>query len=697
MLIKISQHEEQQRELTALESQLLNKKLNYQADVQRLLKWAYGTWNIDVYDLAISRLNLILKSHNTQQMRTPDEFRPYCPESLSRSGELYLLEQIDNLPIYIDLHKFLTGLALFGAQGSGKSREIIHLCSEIRRIAPDIKITIVDPKGGFSNLDSFSHIDITDASFDLMSPSNISIENFIYELMPILANSLGLVYALDMLYRAADIAFEWRRNYIEKTNIDPGLCLRDTYDALTTIKVSGFRPNGYHDAAVTATSFVLGKQNLFSCRKGISLDWLFNQNVVLNARCLTNEWQCRFFGLYLLYWLYQRSRFEPETNRIKHIIIVDDATRFIGAVGNQFDGHSKTSPLGHLLAVLRSAGVCLVYATQLPSQVDPSILSLTRNVLAIGNINGNEHLRVIQNIMSLTDAQLYSLPAFKKREVLAFISGSDWAYPVHGWAPKVEIENYTTANPTKAAVDITPWHSLTEIPQQAVVETTKPSAPSSDPQHIEPTQSDALISSNSSKVSTSTDKLVIDCIHYPFDKARDHAQKMDSFREYDAAKTEAVQNGLLISSQCGKALYLIPTQIAYDKFGVINPYQRATSVEHAFYVSMAAHYLKQLGLKVQIETPVGSKGATIDVTTVDKSGNMTAYEITFSTSNLSSNASKLQDTAYKNIIWLYRDADTAKAVMGYFNKLRSLPLELIAKFKYIHFGKWSSQMEKVKE
>ena len=97
--------------------------------------------------------------------------------------------------------------------------------------------------------------------------------------------------------------------------------------------------------------------------------------------------------------------------------------------------------------------------------------------------------------------------------------------------------------------------------------------------------------------------------------------------------------------------------------------------------------------KVQIETPIGSKGATIDVTTLDKSGNMAAYEITLSTSNLLSNASKLQETSYKRIVWLCRDAATAKAVRSYFNKSSALPEDLTAKFVYIHFSKFSSQIK----
>jgi hypothetical protein len=72
---------------------------------------------------------------------------------------------------------------------------------------------------------------------------------------------------------------------------------------------------------------------------------------------------------------------------------------------------------------------------------------------------------------------------------------------------------------------------------------------------------------------------------------------------------------------------------------------------------------------------------------------MAAYEITLSTSNLLSNASKLQETSYKEIVWLCRDAATAKAVRSYFNKSSALPSDLLSRFEYLHFSKFSLQIK----
>lgn len=671
MLTKQSQLDGNNRKLLAIEKMIRDKELIYQSDVQSYLTMAHNTCYEHIFNTAVRHLELALKTYNESRMRMPDAFAPYCPVQLCQSGKLYIIEQMDGNRILIDHNNLSTGLGVFGPQGCGKSRWLVHFCRQMPDIAQDVKITVIDPKGTFSNLASFSHIELSGTSFDLTPPSNVTFEHFVYELMPILANTVGLIYALELLQQAVDITFEQKR----RCGIDTSLSLKDISESLRMIKVSGFRKTGYLDGATTALSLILGRQNLFTCRKGVLLDWLFSQNAVLNARSLTDDMQCRFFVTYLLYWLYQRSRYAPETNTIKHIVIIDDATRFIGTAGSQFDSGIKTSPLGHILAVLRSTGTCLVFATQLAAMVDPSVLSLTRNALVIGNINGRENLKVLQSMMSLTDEQTRQIARFKKRETLAFISGRQHSL-IHGWTPDVDMSNYTTANPVTPALDIIPWHSLTEIPAKETIS----SKPAQD------------ITEKPVRVS-SLDKLLLDCLHYPFCKAAEHAGKLDSIREYDIAKTQALQDGLLIASECGKSLYLIATQAAYDKFGIVNPYKRATSIEHAFYVRLAEHILKRKGLTVKTETPIGNKGATIDLTISDKSGNMTAIELTLSTSNLSSNASKLQDTAYQKIIWLCRDADTVKAVKGYFNKQSSLPCELVKKFEFVHLSKWIKELE----
>jgi hypothetical protein len=697
MLLRPEQHrvpvlKDRADQLLELEGKLHVTGLLYHPQVRKLLKTAYKCRKQRIFDSVVFRLELAIKNYGIIAMRYPDPFRPYCPAELCHQGSLYLMNQMDGQAIYIDPNMFLTGLGILGPQQAGKSRMFVQLINEFRRIHPDVRITVIDPKGNFSKLSGFWHINSENTSLDLTPSATITLEDFCFELMPILADSAGLIYGLTILYEALEIVCKQRQEYIQKTGLDPGICLQDILYAISSMKTSGIRKTGYRDAAETAMNLIIGISKLFCCRQGISLDWLFSHNVVINARSLTNDTQCRFFATFLLYWLYQRARFSPETNAVKHIIIIDDASRFIGCTGTQFDGNSRTSPLGHILAVLRSSGVCLIYATQLPAQIDSAVLASTSNILTVGSINGVENLKVIQGKMSLTDERVSEIPRFKKRQMLAYIAGSDWPHPIHGFTPDVDLDRYTTDTPIRPLIEIKRWCPLTEIPEHLLLNRVVCAPIEPSPFAPEESAKDAPAIP---VLKGLLEHILRDCVANPFDIVGVRAKRLDmSVRVYESHKDSLVQMGYLQPSSCGNAIYLIATKMAYEELGFTDPYKRSTSIEHSFYVNLAAYYLKQSGWKVQVEVSIGNRGQTIDVVAMDKSGIMHAYEITLNTSNLIDNAAKLQDTAYQTITWLCRDGDTAKATKAYFNKSVSLPTELTNKFEYAFFSKWIKTMRK---
>lgn len=675
------------KRLVEIEAKLRFIGLIYHPNVKKLLKNAYRCKNPRIFDAILFRLELTLKNHGLLSMRVPDEFRPYCPEFFSKQGLLYLLDQYDGLPIFVDHHALVTGLGILGTQGAGKSRFIRHLCDAILKIDPQIRITIIDPKNGFSDLPGFIRLDLADLSFNMRPPANVKTKSFVLELVPILSNTCGLIYALALLEQSAELALQRQNSYCNATGNNTEICLEDIREALLSIKVSGFRQQGYKDAAVTALSLVLGKRKLFSCRAGVDLEWLFSQNMVLNATTLTDDLQCRFLVTFLLFWLFQKYRGGTQTNKLWHIIIVDDASRFVGINVTQFDGPGRTSPLGHLLAILRSSGVCFCFATQLPAQIEPAVLSLTRNLITTGNISGQEHLRVIKNAMSLNEEQKNAIARFQAREALVFFPNSKWPHPLHGWTPDVVLPSTSVVTPSYP-VSIQSWHSLTMIPQ-----------PSSVPAAVKPIPASSVTPpSVQSVLSADAEKLIYECVCNPFENVREHIKRLNfSVRVYEAAKNDALQNGFLIASACGKSVYLIPTAKSYTHFNMSAPYKRAASIEHAYYVRLAEYHLRRLpGFKVQIETPIGQKGATIDLTTTYLNGVLYAFEITLNLSNLLSNAAKLQGTAYAKIYWLCRDEKTANAVRAVFNKSTALPADLINKFVYISVNKWINALHKGK-
>ena len=134
MRIQISQLDKYSKEIKAIEKELRTKELMRRPSVKNLLKTASSTFSQSIYDSTVSRLKLIIESNETECLRKPDEFRPYGPEQLLSQGDLYLMEQMDEVPFLIDPNKLITGLLILGPQGSGKSRFIIHLCNELLRI-----------------------------------------------------------------------------------------------------------------------------------------------------------------------------------------------------------------------------------------------------------------------------------------------------------------------------------------------------------------------------------------------------------------------------------------------------------------------------------------------------------------------------------------------------------------------------------
>ena len=130
----ISQNDNRDKELKALESQLRDKELLYRSDVSSWLKQAYLCKNPRIYTSLINRLRLVLDEYKTEVMRTGGVFMPHCPEALSEGGELHLLNQIDGVRICIDPDKLVTGMLVIGPSGGGKSMFLVHLCEELLRV-----------------------------------------------------------------------------------------------------------------------------------------------------------------------------------------------------------------------------------------------------------------------------------------------------------------------------------------------------------------------------------------------------------------------------------------------------------------------------------------------------------------------------------------------------------------------------------
>ncbi len=679
-------------EILKIEEKLRKAYLDFRPDVRKLLKLAYYGSEY-VKRSALQRLEIILNSYAVRQIRAPDSFMPYGPNQLLSQGNILVLIQVDGTNWYIPVDSLLTGGIIPGPQQAGKSRFIIHLCLQIQKANPNIVITIIDPKGGFSDyapLLNADCIDLAKASFDLKPPTGVKYEDFVLEFMPIVCDGAGLIYSIEIVNDAAAISLKQKEQYTQTTGQDTELCLKDIYCDLSLVSNTSFgRRSEYKQAAQTALHRIIGNRNLFACRKGISLERLFSKNTIINGRCLTDDLECRTLLSYLLYYKYQQARYLPEKNKLQHIIIVDDAARFLGTA--DYTGTSKrVSPLGNILAMLRSSGTSLIGATQLPGNLDSSVIALSRFMAVIGPMSGKKNLDVVRNFMSLNNAQIAAVTRLSTREAVAVAFAPNTAFKgiIHGWVPYIETPPVGNINEiTSADLEIQPWHHLLEIPAQTAAYNEKFGETTATEKEKEPILKPA--SNNALFTNHQTHRLIFDCVCYPFHSATARIKRLRlSGRDFENAKLEACEKGYLISSYAGSTLYLIATQQSFDLFDMQCPYKRTTSLEHAFYVCLGKFLLENdVRIKsVKAEVPIANTGSASDIVTFANNGQIEAWEVCLGTNYILANITKYKNTAFSKITLLSKDWELSQAIQKLI-KFSGLETELLEKVEYTHFSK----------
>lgn len=429
--------------LLRLEVELRRRQLWHRKDIQRWYRVAScrGKYN---RAYAIEKLKIAIEADRIEEMRHWDDpFRPLGPEVLLRQGELHLLDQVvDGMAWKVSRDALLRGTLVAGPQGSGKTRFIVSVGHQLVDARPSVNLTTIDPKGGvvpYAHYLKSDVVDISEISLDVSQAGKKPYSQWLREILPFIASQCSLIQSTALVLEAGNIALELRNKFIEKTGKNTELCLKDIYTCLSAVRdTDRGRRNQYLQAAQTALSRILNASgNLFACRRGIPISELFNRNIIITCSSLTDELACKLFVTYLLYWKFADSRDRPETNTLQNLFIIDDAQRFLSVRMGESGTYTPTTPLTHVLSVLRSSGCGLLVATQLPAQIDPGVISLSTLIVAIGGIHDVEGQQVIGNVMSLSAEQRKALVRLGCREAVGFCGAGAYRRPVHGWVPEV--------------------------------------------------------------------------------------------------------------------------------------------------------------------------------------------------------------------------------------------------------------------
>ena len=428
-------------EALELERQLREKNLIYNPEVQRWLR-------ILIHGVpagrpkALERLKVFLQADEVEAMRFPDDFRPYGPAALLGQGDLHVLDQQDGVKWFMPTDGLVLGGVLAGAQGGGKSRALVHICRQLVTANPPRHVLILDPKNELHDYAGYLNAVALDGSklaFDLSPPPGTTYQTWLPQLLPQLGTTIGVVYGIEIIQEAGQICLEQLARYKQQTGSDGELCLQDIYTALPFVRnISSWRRKGYFDAVRTGINRILdGAAGMFTCRSGVPLQELFNRNVILGLPNLTDEFSCRWLAQYLLYWKFQQSRSEPPIGQLENLIVIDDCHRFLNYGSWPADKSSGLTSLAHVLAVLRTSGVGLIAASQLPAALDPAVLSLSSFFLIAGGVHGYHNQRVMAEMIGLNRDQQVAIGKLVPQECVgAYLRGS-YRESIHGWVPDV--------------------------------------------------------------------------------------------------------------------------------------------------------------------------------------------------------------------------------------------------------------------
>lgn len=663
---------EPDEELLTLEAELRRREKLHDPQVQWLMERAALCSDTN-RQWARDQLRMVLEADRIEDMRTGGPFRPLAPPQLLGDGDLHLLDQVDGVPWKVPWTALPRGLLVTGPQGAGKTRFIIHLCQKLNAATPPIPWFLVDPKLEFKRWAGhlkalYIDAECPDVGIDLSPPPGLTYEVWLPSLVPQIGEIIGVIYGTEILQQAAHICIERRDRYVSQSGRSTEICLQDLYHAVPSVKgASSWRRAGYKDAVLTGLSRIgSGSRTLFKCRKGIDLTGLFGRNVVFGTRSVTDDFATRFLAFYLLWYLQESERHAAPTQQPKSVLIIDDASRYIGA--REGSTGRALSSIGSILTTMRSSGRCFVAVSQVPHLIDPGVCALMHTIVNVGGLHHAADTQLLARMMGLTEPQRQALTSLGQREAVGLAGGSAWPRAVHGHVPEVaDLIDHAPAEhrdipelrtePYTNLLDLIQTHRTPEKPSRPTDKppATKPASPAT-PDHGEP----------SSDLAANEKTLALDIVTYLACTLRERQQRLGlSARQLEDRKQALLNKELIKEVPLGKALMLAPTQQLYRLLGMDCPYKRNARDIHSFLVLLAAKLIESdpLVKSVKTEVSIGDANSTVDMIGYLHDGERQAFEVIHRTvTNIAATAAKLEGKGFSQIRFLCSDFNVKERV-----------------------------------
>jgi hypothetical protein len=386
----------------------------------------------------LAQLISVVEDFKARTIAWCDPYMPYATaDQIGNSGRgVHVLDQANTgIALRMNEDLFLLDALILGRQGGGKSSAAVHIIGQISG-----PVLIIDPKDSWRHRAAALRVKVLEVTaLDLTPPLGLAWEDWLFEVMQAVAQVTGVQFGLDLLVEAGQIALRQREQYIEKTGQDTSLCLKDIKLALALCSSQRGKRADYRTSAETALSLLVGSEKcpLFAVRRGLPLAQVLTGRYIMPCPYI-NAVQARFLGLYLFLYMRHSAR-NCETTRLRHLTVIDDASKFLCKSDSAFGAGPRFGPWMHILKVLRSSGYGAIFIDQLPESVLDDVKQLCHFWLVVGSIQGRGNQNEVAAAMSLTDDQKQMLGRLQTRECVCFCPAGHPGHPlpIHGYIPEV--------------------------------------------------------------------------------------------------------------------------------------------------------------------------------------------------------------------------------------------------------------------
>jgi len=283
-------------------------------------------------------------------------------------------------------------IAIFGTSGSGKSTLaatiLLQLCHNF-----NIKFIVIDPHGEYKNLIKGVDYKIVDASKTAFNPLVLVTGETPAE------RAEQIVDVIRTLYRIGPL----QASILEEAILDAyALYGLEPYTPYTGEKISFPQPNDIvkiltkhynskHASVHSLLKYVKGL--LFHGSSSIDINLLLSENVVLDLHRLPTPTHQMFYVESVARLLVEASRREGKTNKLRRVIVIDEAHIFLPRLTR------RESPLSRLFVELRKYGVIGILVTQNPLDIDERVLVNTSLKISLA-LNEPKALNYIARVLA---------------------------------------------------------------------------------------------------------------------------------------------------------------------------------------------------------------------------------------------------------------------------------------------------------